>query len=197
MDGRPCGDQPEAAGFLRLFREKITELSGSTTCDCHACTHIEKLRLKIIVHRGEALFHRVLHFDELAGVDVIIAHRLLKNSIKAGQYLLLTETAMQELQFPPAMVFQSASECYEDIGRIKTAFHDFDLATAKEKTGAARRSSAAARWWRVITPSPTSPPSPSPIIPRWIFRAAPSPAINPSPYPALALAAWRSHQQQL
>ncbi len=121
--------------FFRLFREKITELSGSTTCDCHACTHIEKLRLKIIVHRGEALFHRVLHFDELAGVDVIIAHRLLKNSIKAGQYLLLTEAAMQELQFPPAMVFQSASESYEDIGRIKTAFHDFDLAAAKEKTG--------------------------------------------------------------
>src|SRR6266850_3949674 len=77
--------------FFDVFSEKVQELSQSTTCTCHACTHIEKLRLKLIVHNGEVLFHRVLNFQELAGVDVIIAHRLLKNSVQADQYLLLTE----------------------------------------------------------------------------------------------------------
>ena len=69
--------------FFQRFREKISELGRSNTCICNACTHLEKLRLKIIVHSGEALFHRVLHFNELAGADVIIVHRLLKNSVPA------------------------------------------------------------------------------------------------------------------
>jgi hypothetical protein len=60
-------------------------LSQSTTCSCKACTHIERLRLKVIIH-GEALFYHVFRFLELAGVDVIIAHRLLKNSVIADQY---------------------------------------------------------------------------------------------------------------
>jgi hypothetical protein len=76
--------------FFRMFSEKIAELSQSTTCTCNACTHIEKLRLKVVVHSGEAIFHRVHQFTELAGVDVIIVHRLLKNSVNADQYLLLT-----------------------------------------------------------------------------------------------------------
>ena len=83
--------------FFSEFSGKLGELIGSTTCTCHACTHIEQLRLKVVVHSGEALFHRVLNFVELAGVDVIIIHRLLKNSVNADQDLLLTEAARREL----------------------------------------------------------------------------------------------------
>jgi class 3 adenylate cyclase len=113
--------------FFGRFREKLAELGRSNTCTCHACTHLEKLRLKIIVHSGEVLFHRVLHFNELAGADVIIVHRLLKNSVPATQYLLLTEAARRELQFPATMVFKTGSETYKDFGRIKTEFHDFNF----------------------------------------------------------------------
>jgi hypothetical protein len=113
--------------FFGRFREKLAELGRSNTCTCHACTHLEKLRLKIIVHSGEVLFHRVLHFNEMAGADVIIVHRLLKNSVPATQYLLLTEAARRELQFPETMVFKAGSETYEDFGRIKTEFHDFNF----------------------------------------------------------------------
>ncbi len=106
--------------FFRMFSEKVGELSRSTTCACNACTHIDKLRLKVVVHSGEALFHRVFNFLELAGVDVIIVHRLLKNSIPAGQYLLLTEAARQDLEFANEIPLASGSENYDDIGRIKT-----------------------------------------------------------------------------
>ncbi len=112
---------------FRLFREKIVELSRSTTCACHACAHIETLRLKIIIHSGEAVFYRVLNFVKPAGADVILVHRLLKNSVAAREYLLLTEAARQELQFPEAMVFKASSETYENFGCIKTEFHDLDL----------------------------------------------------------------------
>jgi hypothetical protein len=106
--------------FFHLFGAKLGELSGSTTCNCHACTHIERLRLKIVVHSGEALFHRVLNFTELAGVDVIIVHRLLKNSVNADQYLLLTEAARGDLAFPENIPMAQSAESYEDIGRINT-----------------------------------------------------------------------------
>ena len=106
--------------FFRMFGDKISELSQSTTCTCNACAHIEKLRLKVVVHSGEALFHRVLNFVELAGVDVIIAHRLLKNSVNADQYLLLTEAARHDVEFPGQMQWRGGAETYDDIGLINT-----------------------------------------------------------------------------
>src|SRR5450756_628016 len=106
--------------FFSQFSEKLDELIRSTTCTCHACTHIEKLRLKVVVHGGEALFHRVLNFVELAGVDVIIVHRLLKNSVNADQYLLLTEAAGRDLEFPASVRLAESAETYADIGRVNT-----------------------------------------------------------------------------
>jgi hypothetical protein len=106
--------------FFLMFSEKVNELSRSTTCTCNACTHIEKLRLKVVVHSGEALFHRVLNFVELAGVDVIIVHRLLKNSVNADQYLLLTEAARHDVEFSGQIHLNNSAETYDDIGQIKT-----------------------------------------------------------------------------
>src|SRR5262249_24074847 len=102
--------------FFSLFGEKVSELKDSTTCSCHACRHIERLRLKVIVHSGEALFHRVVHFLELAGVDVIVAHRLLKNSVTADQYLLMTTAARDDVQFPSHVQLTTGRESYEDLG---------------------------------------------------------------------------------
>ena len=106
--------------LFRRFREKVLELSQSTTCTCNACRHIEKLQLKIVVHSGEALFHRVLNFVELAGVDVIIVHRLLKNSVQADQYLLLTEAARHDVELAESIQLTAGQETYADIGTIKT-----------------------------------------------------------------------------
>ena len=112
--------------FFQCFREKLAQLARSNTCTCHACTHLERLRLKVVVHSGEVLFHRVLQFNELAGTDVILVHRLLKNSVPATQYLLITEAARRELEFPDTITFKSGFENYENLGQIQTAVHDFD-----------------------------------------------------------------------
>jgi hypothetical protein len=106
--------------FFTEFGRKLGELSRSTTCNCNACLHLEKLRLKIVVHSGEALFHRVLNFAELAGMDIIIVHRLLKNSVNAEQYLLLTEAARHDLELPNGVRLVESAETYDDIGRVNT-----------------------------------------------------------------------------
>lgn len=115
---RQIGDK--LLSLFRSFREKLQELGDSTTCTCNACAHMEKLRLKIIIHSGEAVFYRVFNFFKPAGVDVITIHRLLKNTVNADQYLLLTEAARHDLEFSEVIQFRGGQETYADIGQINT-----------------------------------------------------------------------------
>jgi hypothetical protein len=105
--------------LFEVFRGRIRDLRYSTICTCQACVHIESLRLKLIVHSGQALFHQVFNFQELAGVDVIIVHRLLKNSVTANQYLLVTDTAQRDIELPATARLMPSVETYDDIGPVK------------------------------------------------------------------------------
>src|SRR5580658_9918377 len=49
---RKVGDN--LLSFFRGFGRKLNELTRSITCGCTACTHIESLKLKIVIHSGEA-----------------------------------------------------------------------------------------------------------------------------------------------
>jgi hypothetical protein len=106
--------------FLSAFSDKLLELGQSNTCSCDACTFVEKLSLKIVVHSGKALLYQISKFEELSGVDVIIVHRLLKNSVPASEYILMTEAAYQDVQFPVEIPVTPGEEVYTDIGKIKT-----------------------------------------------------------------------------
>lgn len=106
--------------FFGAFSRKISELSGTNLCVCKACRNVTELRLKVIVHSGEALFYNINKFQELSGVDVIIVHRLLKNSEKSDEYILMTEQAYADIEFPEKIRVSEGEEEYDEIGRIKT-----------------------------------------------------------------------------
>ena len=64
------------------FSSRLLDMTRATTCRCDACRAIGGLDLKLVVHYGTFIADR----DEdgridLAGPDVILVHRLLKNSI--------------------------------------------------------------------------------------------------------------------
>ena len=97
-----CGSDParaaadvlgQASRFFDAFQTRQNQLikAGDGGCGCDACTGIGTLRLKVILHLGDVLIKRVRHFEELAGEPVIIVHRLLKNSVDADEYLLMTD----------------------------------------------------------------------------------------------------------
>jgi len=109
--------------FFQRFRARLQELRRSNVCTCHACAHVDQLSLKVLAHSGEVLVHRVLQFNKVSGVDVIVIHRLLKNSVGCPEYLLLTDAAHRDLQFPADTRFEAGSEQYEQLGRIKTFVH--------------------------------------------------------------------------
>jgi hypothetical protein len=47
-------------------------------------------------------------------------HRLLKNSVAASEYILMTEAAYRDVKFPVEIPVTLGEESYDDIGKIKT-----------------------------------------------------------------------------
>ena len=105
--------------FFRSFSNKVGQLTLASFCNCRACTNVDQLKLKIIVHTGRAVIYQISGFVELSGPDIIIAHKLLKNSVLSDEYVLLTESAYTDLAFPGELVERSR-ERYDDVGTIET-----------------------------------------------------------------------------
>jgi len=106
--------------FFEVFHEKLQELASRTSCSCGACSNVHTLKLKIVVHSGEALFYRIHRFNELSGTDVILVHRLLKNSTVTNEYLLMTESAYVDIEFSCQLPVEEGCESYEHLGQVKT-----------------------------------------------------------------------------
>ena len=115
------------------FRTRLRSLAQSTTCDCEACRRIPELGLKFVVHAGEVVTQRVAGRTELAGVDAIIAHRLLKASTPASigleRYALLTDVCVQRLGMDPAALgLTSGVETFDYLGDIPVWLRDISAA---------------------------------------------------------------------
>ena len=88
-------------GFFGAFRHEIAALRALPLCVCGACTNVADLRLKQVVHIGEVATERIGGFEKLFGIDVIVVHRMLKNSVGSHEYVLMTDAAHAVLG-PPA-----------------------------------------------------------------------------------------------
>ena len=115
-DCRRIGAGLEA--FVAAFDAKLAELLDTLACPCSACRNLDKLRLKVVAHAGQAVRHRLGRFEELTGVDVILVHRLLKNRVEANSYLLLTPTAFATLEPPAAASFEATVLADRDLGEL-------------------------------------------------------------------------------
>jgi hypothetical protein len=51
---------------------------------------------------------------------VILVHRLLKNSVKSDQYVLMTKAAYQDVSFPKQIEVTEGKETYASIGTVET-----------------------------------------------------------------------------
>ncbi|MEM8642080.1 MAG: DUF2652 domain-containing protein [Cyanobacteria bacterium P01_G01_bin.54] len=144
--------------FVTAFMGKLRELSYGSVCGCSACRNMEQLRLKIVAHSGEALFYQLDRFEELAGPDVITVHRLLKNSLSARQYILLTDVAAQEIHFPDTVHLQPHLEEYADLGKIQTWVHELPDPERLETWQIGRRVTVKRPTRRFVRPAPLLSP---------------------------------------
>lgn len=101
--------------FFEAFDARRSALIGRNSCPCSACCNIDRLELKAVAHRGKVMAYRLAGFSELAGFDIIVAHRLLKNGIDGNRYLFVTDPAWEGLGLVDATAH---TEHYDDVGAI-------------------------------------------------------------------------------
>ena len=111
-------------GFFAAFIDEMSLMGEATPCACAVCANLPALGLKLIVHVGEAVFHRVAGRDRVSGPDVILAHRLLKNSVPGNEYLLLTGAAHSAMKGAVRGGFESRQEYYAEFGTVELAVRD-------------------------------------------------------------------------
>jgi hypothetical protein len=119
--------------FFEVFLAGLVPVAESTPCGCAICKNLGELKLKVIVHVGRAVFHTIAGRAQISGADVILAHRLLKNSLPNREYLLMTEPAYHELGRGMAAHFEAGVESYEGFGNVKTWVQRLDDVVERER----------------------------------------------------------------
>lgn len=121
VDGGTLLSMIESCYFA--FARRLRTITRHTTCECNACRLIPQLNLKFIVHHGEFVMHEVAASQELVGRDVIVAHRLLKNTVtertRLRGYALLTQACLDRFGLDPTALGMTVhAATYEDVGEM-------------------------------------------------------------------------------
>jgi Protein of unknown function (DUF2652) len=111
--------------IFNAFHFQRNWMQHRTVCPCAACVAISNLTLKFVVHYGPLAEMKVGSFVKHSGTEMIVAHRLMKNSINNDEYVLITEKFLQ--QVPDSyeateMEWVNATEEYASIGKIDYRF---------------------------------------------------------------------------
>jgi hypothetical protein len=109
--------------FFDVFFEGMVAAAESTPCGCAICSNVSELSLKIVVHSGRAVIHAIGGRPQISGPDVILAHRLLKNSVPSNEYLLMSDAAHRDLGRDMGFAFVEGEERFDEFGVVKTHVH--------------------------------------------------------------------------
>lgn len=107
--------------MFKAFHTRLRLLERDTICQCGACQTASNLSIKFIVHAGNLHEVSIAHFTKGAGVDMIIAHRLLKNQVPGDEYILFSDDfikANSETTTTSNLKWTTNSEAYPAIGAV-------------------------------------------------------------------------------
>jgi len=118
--------------FLAFNKREAFLIRECGYCICEACNNVGQLNVKAILHSGEAVFSKVRDIDKISGEDVIISHRLLKNSIKSDEYILVTNSFLERCQSFDKTHFEKHVEQYDKLGSVHGMVRIFEAVEAQE-----------------------------------------------------------------
>jgi uncharacterized protein YndB with AHSA1/START domain len=135
VDGALLQDSIEQAYFA--FRKRLRSIKQASACECQACRGMQSLDVKFVAHHGEFIRQKMVGREELAGRDVILVHRLLKNDVAKTlgrrAYALYSDACLRALGVDPAAQGLSGhSEEIEHIGQTKCWVSDLEDAWTRE-----------------------------------------------------------------
>ncbi|WP_204808096.1 DUF2652 domain-containing protein [Mycobacterium riyadhense] len=145
----PNGDARLVCELLPAMRQSFVarreRYKKDAICDCRSCEQLGKLSLKFVTHVGEVAEQRVKRRIELAGVDVILVHRMLKNSVPIPEYVLMTDVVAECLDDSMRQLSKPLIHNFEGIGETSTFYLDlstYEVSEAEPALGALGRLAA-------------------------------------------------------
>jgi class 3 adenylate cyclase len=129
------GVAPELIQWLEesylTFHRRMRTFLARRQCSCDACTKAPELTLKLIAHYGRYSRQRIGETGQVHGVDVIVPHRLAKNSVPSREYILATRDLLERLTEAQQSAFVPHSEDAAGLGRISLGYRD--LASLRDR----------------------------------------------------------------
>jgi hypothetical protein len=124
--------------FLENFRGELERIKHDHPGEFNQYLKENMLGLKIVIHSGPTSAQKIDTRTKLIGEDVIKAHRLLKNSVKAHEYILISENFLSGIEEEeeeiskvfPGKKLKKGRDSYEHVGMIPyryVEFNDLDL----------------------------------------------------------------------
>jgi hypothetical protein len=102
------------------FHSQIKLHESQRICQCKACSTSHNLTLKFVAHYGNITQTQIKEHTKLFGQDVIAIHRLLKNDISHHEYVLFTDSLINDWQnlVLPHWAKKSEGRMEYDVGII-------------------------------------------------------------------------------
>ena len=126
--GEPLQREQLVDQCLRMFasfHRQLMVIERDTVCQCGACQTASNLTLKFIAHFGYIKEIKVAQFVKATGLDMIVAHQLLKNDVDSDEYILMTEPccdAVVREDGNPTLQWAKSSQAYDAIGNVRYEF---------------------------------------------------------------------------
>jgi len=103
------------------FHNHLKRYDTERICRCGACETASTLSLKFILHKGTVEIISIKDHQKLHGSDVILAHRLLKNTVPEKEYILATDSFIEDqgwkqIENDTGINAQYRSEVYDNQG---------------------------------------------------------------------------------
>jgi uncharacterized protein DUF2652 len=106
-----------ALAMHRAFHEEQRRIVRNL-CPCAGCSRAGDLTLKFVAHVGTVAVQTLRDRKSLVGPDVILVHRLLKNTVPVTEYVLFSAALYQGEDAVPL------EQELEGLGRVQTCFVD-------------------------------------------------------------------------
>ncbi len=110
------------------FHTHLKKFEYARICQCGACAGASGIALKMVAHFGSAGTMQVKNHLKFIGKDIIIAHRLLKNSVSVPEYLLVTQSTLSRIDGADGQLvsFANGADAYDSLGTIEYHFKSLD-----------------------------------------------------------------------
>ena len=108
----------------RAFHTVQQNITTLNTCTCEGCVGAGKLSVKFVAHLGEVAIQRVKRVSKLTGLEVIVVHRMLKNTVPLPEYVLVSEPLFHLSDEKIRSHTQSLPQEFEGLGPMQTYFID-------------------------------------------------------------------------